>query len=65
MPLRSTPVAAAVAYVAGDEGLGVSVLDAVAQGTDAEAGIYHAVDGADARAGQHADGRPPASGACR
>ena len=54
--LEVNHVAPAVAHVAGDERLGLGVLDAVTQGTHAEPGIDHAVDGADAGAGQHTDG---------
>ena len=54
--LQVHPVAPAITHVPRDQRLRVGVLDAVAQRAHAEAGVHHAVDGADAGAGQHADG---------
>ena len=50
-----TIVAAAVAAVGGDEQPRLRVVDAIAQRLGAEAAEHDAVDGADARAGEHRD----------
>ena len=55
--LQRDHLAAPVAAVGGDAQLGLAVVDAVAQRLGREAAEHHGVGRADARAGQHGDGR--------
>ena len=50
-------LAAAQAFVRGDDDLGLAVVDALGEAVGREAGEHHGVDRADPRAGQHRVGR--------
>ena len=49
-------LAAAHAFIGGDDKLGLAILDAVGEAIRRKAAEHHGMDGADARAGQHGVG---------